>query len=182
MTLEKRAATDVQSSGKSTIVGYIAKFNNTAQIADFSEEIAPGAFSESLRSNPDILALENHSYDRVIGRTANGSLKLEEDAVGLRFELTPVDTTAGRDALEMVRSKTAGGLSFGFTVDGPDSQEWRGSHRVLKRVNLREVSLVSSFPAYSGTEASVRSRQPMTDAERRIRILELEGAANNVAI
>ncbi|NTH12278.1 HK97 family phage prohead protease [Agrobacterium rhizogenes] len=177
MTLEKRAATDVQSSGK-TIVGYVAKFNNTAQIADFSEEIAPGAFSESLRSNPDVLALENHDYSRVIGRTANGSLKLVEDNIGLRFELTPPDTTAGRDALEMVRSKTAGGLSFGFTVDGADGAEWRGSHRVLKRIDLREISLVSSFPAYSGTEASVRSRQPMTDAQRRIRILELEGAAN----
>ncbi|GAJ95855.1 HK97 family phage prohead protease [Rhizobium rhizogenes] len=181
MTLEKRAATDVQSSGK-TIVGYIAKFNNTAQISDFSEEISPGAFSESLRSNPDILFLQDHQYDRVIGRTANGSLKLAEDYIGLRFELTPVDTAAGRDALEMVRTKTAGGLSFGFTVDGPDSESWTGSHRTLKRINLREASLVSSFPAYSGTEASVRSRQPMTDAERRIRILELEGAANNVAI
>ncbi|NTG41139.1 HK97 family phage prohead protease [Rhizobium rhizogenes] len=177
MTLEKRAATDVQSSGK-TIVGYVAKFNNTAQIADFSEEIAPGAFAESLRSNPDILFLQDHQYDRVIGRTANGSLKLAEDHIGLRFELTPADTTAGRDALEMVRSKTAGGLSFGFTVAGADGEEWRGSHRILKRVAIREASLVSSWPAYSGTEASVRSRQPMTDAERRIRILELEGAAN----
>ncbi len=173
MTIEKRAATDVQSSGK-TIVGYVAKFNNTAQIADFSEEIAPGAFADSLDTKTDVLALQDHQYDRVIGRTANGSLKLAEDHIGLRFELTPPDTQLGRDALEMVRTKTAGGLSFGFTV-APDGEQWLGQHRILKRVNLREISLISGFPAYGETEASIRSRPLMSEAERRIRILELEG-------
>ncbi|NSZ01218.1 hypothetical protein G6M70_07035 [Agrobacterium tumefaciens] len=67
-------------------------------------------------------------------------------------------------------------LSFGFNVpEGGD--EWRGEKRTLKAIDLREISVVQAFPAYSGTSLAVRSRKPMTDAERRIRILELEGGA-----
>ena len=171
--MEQRHAIEVRAAGK-TIEGYAATFGNTARVSDFNEVIAPTAFSESLRSRDEILALSDHDYTKVIGRTGNGSLKLSTDAKGLRFTLTPPDTQAGRDALEMVRTGTAGGLSFGFTVPA-GGDEWQGETRTLKNVVLREISLVSSWPAYQGTSASVRSRQPMTDQERRIRILELEG-------
>lgn len=173
--MERRNATEVRAAGK-TIEGYAATFGNTARISDFNEVIAPTAFSESLATNPDILALADHDYSRVIGRTGNGSLKLSTDAKGLRFALTPPDTQAGRDAIEMVRTGTAGGLSFGFTVPA-GGDEWQGETRTLKNVVLREISIVSSFPAYHGTSASVRSRQPMTETEARIRILELEASA-----
>lgn len=174
MTIEKRAAHEMRAEGR-TIAGYVATFHNPTRVADFEETIAPGAFAESLRSNPDILALQDHSYDKVIGRTSNGSLKLSEDAKGLRFELTPPETQAGRDALEMVRTRTAGGLSFGFSVPA-GGDEWLGDKRTLKNVRLVEISLVSAFPAYSGTSATVRSRQERTTADRRIALLDLEAA------
>lgn len=68
-------------------------------------------------------------------------------------------------------------MSFGFNVP-EGGEEWAGELRTLKAIDLREISVVQAFPAYGGTSVSVRSRKPMTDNERRIRILELEGGAH----
>ncbi|WLD98076.1 HK97 family phage prohead protease [Agrobacterium leguminum] len=172
---EKRAATDVKAVGKK-LTGYVATFGLETRIGDFSEVIQAGAFGASLRSNPDILALVDHDPGKVLGRSASGSLILEEDQKGLRFELDLPDTQLGRDIASLAARHDIGGMSFGFNVpEGGD--EWHGEKRTLKAVDLREISVVQAFPAYAGTSLAVRSRKPMTDAERRIRILELEGGA-----
>jgi hypothetical protein len=49
-------------------------------------------------------------------------------------------------------------MSFGFSVpDGGDNWNARGTVRELREVRLHEVSIVTGFPAYSATTASVRS-------------------------
>ncbi|UXT42482.1 HK97 family phage prohead protease [Agrobacterium tumefaciens] len=174
--MEKRAATDVTAKGKK-LTGYVAKFNTEARIADFRETIRAGAFAGSLRSNPDILALVDHDPGKVLARTKSGSLTLSEDANGLRFELDLPDTQLGKDIAALAARKDIGGMSFGFNVP-EGGEEWAGELRTLKAIDLREISVVQAFPAYGGTSVSVRSRKPMTDNERRIRILELEGGAH----
>ena len=69
---------------------------------DFVESFAPKAFSDSLASGEDVRALFEHDYTKLLGRTSAGTLKLEEDSIGLRFELTPPDTTIGKDLLVSV--------------------------------------------------------------------------------
>ncbi len=172
---EKRAATEVKASGRK-LTGYVATFGTETRISDFRETIRAGAFANSLRSNPDILALVDHDPGKVLGRSGSGSLILAEDQTGLRFELDLPDTQLGRDIAALSARGDIGGMSFGFNVpEGGD--EWHGEVRTLKAVDLREISVVQAFPAYSGTSLAVRSRKPMTDAQRRIRILELEGGA-----
>lgn len=174
--IETRAATDVKASGRK-LTGYVATFGIETRIGDFRETIRAGAFSGSLRSNPDILALVDHNPSKVLGRSGSGSLILAEDQRGLRFELELPDTQLGRDIAALSARGDIGGMSFGFNVpEGGD--EWAGELRTLKAVDLREISVVQAFPAYSGTSISVRSRFAMTDAARRIRILELEGGAH----
>ncbi|MHA6645653.1 HK97 family phage prohead protease [Mesorhizobium sp. A623] len=173
MTIETRAAHSVEAAGRK-LSGYVATFNNEARIADFSETIAPGAFAASLATKGDILALADHDHKRVLARTKSGTLRLSEDATGLRFEIDVPDTSAGRDVLALAARGDLGGMSFGFLVpEGGD--EWRGDKRTLRNVELREVSVVSAWPAYSGTSVSARSRR--TTADRRIAILELENVA-----
>lgn len=161
------------------LTGYAAVFGQEARIADFSETIAPGAFRSSLAAKADILALADHDPKRVLARTKSGTLRLQEDERGLKFELDVPDTSAGRDVLALAARGDLGGMSFGFHVpDGGD--EWRGDKRTLRNVVLKEVSVVSAWPAYDGTSVSARARQNRTAAARRIALLEME--AGNVAI
>lgn len=174
MTIEKRIATEIRAEGRK-LSGYAATFGTETRIADFHERIAPGAFSASLRSSPDILALVDHDSSRVLARTKSGTLRLSEDERGLKFEIDVPDTSAGRDVLALATRGDLGGMSFGFTVpDGGDS--WIGDKRELRSVVLHEISVVQSFPAYGGTTVQARSRQQRTDADRRIALLELEAA------
>lgn len=174
MTMEKRAAQEVRAEGR-RLVGYAATFGTEARIADFVETIQPGAFARSLSGGKDILALVDHDAGKVLARTKSGTLRLSEDDRGLRFEIDVPDTTTGRDILALAARSDLGGMSFGFSVD-PDGEEWRGERRSLRSVTLHEVSVVQSFPAYSGTSVSARSRQNRTAADRRIALLELEAA------
>lgn len=171
MTIEKRAALEMRAEGRK-LVGYAAVFNQSAQIADFHETIAPGSFRRSLAGGKDVLALVDHNPSNVLARTKSGTLRLQEDDRGLRFEIDVPDTQLGKDVLALATRGDLGGCSFGFTVD-PDGEEWRGDQRLLKSVSLVEISIVHSFPAYGGTSVQARSRR--TEADRRIALLELEG-------
>jgi HK97 family phage prohead protease len=118
----------------------------------------PGAFSKTLRSRNEIKLFKNHNMDEVLASTRSKTLKLREDANGLLAEATLPDTTAGRDLAVLMKRGDVHSMSFGFTVpDGGDSWNSRGSVRELREVRLHEVSIVTGFPAYSATTASVRS-------------------------
>lgn len=156
--IERRQAAELRASGRK-LVGYVAKFGSETRVGSFRETIARGAFTASLASGADILALADHDPAAVLGRTRSGTLTLREDADGLAFELTLPDTQKGRDLAALAERGDLGGMSFGFRVhDGGDT--WNGDLRELRNVELREISVVQSWPAYGETEVSVRSRQP----------------------
>ncbi|MDX1015344.1 HK97 family phage prohead protease [Sinorhizobium medicae] len=171
--MEKRTAVELRAEGRK-LVGYAAVFGQEARIADFTEVIAPGAFQRSLAAGGDVLALADHDPKRVLARTKSGTLRLSEDERGLRFELDVPDTSVGRDILALAARSDLGGMSFGFEVP-EGGEEWHGDRRTLRAVKLHEISVVQSFPAYSGTSVSARSRR--TIADRRIIALELEHVA-----
>lgn len=174
MTIETRAAIEARAEGKK-LVGYAAVFDQETRISDFSEVIRKGAFSASLADGGDKLALVDHDSGKVLARTKSGTLRLSEDERGLKYEIDMPETTLGRDLLAMAFRGDLGGASFAFSV--PDGGEgWTGDKRELRSVRLHEVSVVQSFPAYSGTSVSARSRQARTTADRRIALLDLEAA------
>jgi hypothetical protein len=139
-----------------TISGYAAVFNEVADIGgSFREIIAPGAFKGTL--DGDIRALVDHDSGRVIGRSKAGTLRLKEDAHGLRTEIDLPDTTDGRDLAVSLERGDISGMSFGFRVT---HDEWDETGdiptRTIRSVDLFEVSAVA-FPAYEGTELALRS-------------------------
>jgi uncharacterized protein len=154
LALERRAFQEVRQKGR-RLEGYAAKFGSEAQIGSYRETIAPGAFSASLAG--DVLALMDHSPLIVLGRTKSGTLRLSEDSQGLAFSLDVPDTQPGRDVLALAERGDLGGMSFGFTVaDGGET--WAGDKRLLRAIMLREISVVSAWPAYPDTEIAVRSQ------------------------
>jgi HK97 family phage prohead protease len=157
--LEKRLAQQIElraDDGAKTLTGYAAKFNTPTGIADyFVEQIAPGAFSETIKG--DVRCLFNHQNDNVLGRTASGTLRLWEDDVGLRFEVDLPDTTIGRDVAKLVERRDISGCSFGFRAlkqTWDDTTEPPG--RTLEKVEISEISIVT-FPAYPDTSVGLRS-------------------------
>ena len=152
--IERRATAGVTASGR-TLTGYAATFGNETAICGFVERIAPGAFTATLASGRDVLALSDHNQSAVLGRTKSGTLTLRQDSKGLQFSLQLPDTQAGRDLVELASRGDLGGMSFGFVAT---DEVWDGNTRELRAVDLHEISVVQSWPAYSQTEVSLRSK------------------------
>ena len=161
--IERRRAADLSvAPGQRKLVGYAAVFGQETRISDFTEVIRPGAFAASLKGR-DILALVDHDPSRLLARTKSGTLRLEEDSKGLRFELDLPDTTEGRDLLALAERGDIGGMSFGFTVQ-KGGENWNGKRRELRAVTLHEISVVHAWPAYQGTSVEPRARRPHLEA------------------
>jgi uncharacterized protein len=148
-----------------TFVGYAAKFNVPSEPLPFTERIAPGAFSKSLRQrSKDVRLYVNHNSDMVLASKRSGTLRLSEDEVGLRVEADLPETTAARDLRALMTSGVVSTMSFGFTVPrGGDKWSGNGMERTLTGINLHEVSVVTGFPAYPQTEAAVRSLEKLSE-------------------
>ena len=144
--------------------GYAAVFDSPSQPLPFVEKIERGAFSRSLRSRNDIKLLWNHDTSSVLGSTRAKTLTLTEDDRGLRVRGILPNTTAGRDAAELLRRGDVDAMSFGFTVI-KDAWSSDGLERTLKSVRLHEVSIVA-FPAYTGTAGTTSVRNLEKVAER----------------
>ena len=137
-------------------IGYAAKFNSWSEdLGGFREQIEPGAFRRSLRSRNDVKLLVNHDTGRVLASTRAGTMKMYEDEVGLRVEANLPNTTDGRDMAELLKRGDLSKMSFGFSVQ-KDSWNEEMTERTLRSVRIFEASIVA-FPAYSETEALVRS-------------------------
>lgn len=177
--LNTRDATEEQSS---LITGYAAVFNSKTSIGGwFDEIIEPGAFARSLSENGDVRALFNHNWDNVLGRTKSGTLQLEEDNRGLKFEIELPNTSVGRDLAESMSRGDINQCSFGFWIT---EETWDYSVepalRTIHEVELYEISVVS-IPAYDDTEASlVRSKEIGKEVEQRMKILkQIKGVLGN---
>ncbi|MDP1583930.1 MAG: HK97 family phage prohead protease [Bradyrhizobium sp.] len=160
--MERRVGIELRAVGR-RLEGYAAVFLQDTLIRDFTEVILPGAFTDTLREGRDVLALADHEAKAVLARTRSGTLRLAEDARGLHFDFDVPNTSFGRDILELAERGDVGGASFGFTVQ-KDGERWQGSRRELRSLNLHEISIVSSFPAYDGTVVQARHRSERLDA------------------
>lgn len=163
------------SAGGRRLAGYAAVFNRPARIGPdgrggFTETIAPGAFRAAVGPLSDVLALVDHDPTRLLARTRSGTLRLQEDAHGLAFELDLPDTQLGSDIRALAARGDLGGCSFGFTVPaGGDT--WSGDRRELRAVALAEMSIVQAHPAYAETTVAVRSRLAADPGAMRSRFL-----------
>ena len=170
LPVERRAAAlEVRASGR-RLAGYAATFGSEAKLGRVRETIAPGAFAASLSG--DVLALLDHDAGKVLGRTRSGTLRLSEDAKGLAFEIDLPETQAGADVLALATRGDLGGMSFGFSVPA-GGEHWAGERRTLKRVELREISVVSAWPAYPDTSLALRAMPSFSERARRARVLSI---------
>ncbi len=143
------------------IQGYAAVFYNGESTHEFQlgeyagrdyvERIMPSAFDLALQRPDDVVGLFNHDPDNVLGRLDAGTLRLEVDRRGLRYEIDPPDTQVGRDVAALQGRGDLRGSSFAFRVEEQeiiDDEDRRV--REIHSVELIDVGPVT-YPAYSGT-------------------------------
>jgi len=151
---------EIRAEGDSRIVsGYAVKFNQLSQnLGWFREKIDPQAFADA--NMDDVVALFNHDYNFILARTISGTLKLEVDETGLRYEFEAPNTSAGNDLVEMLKRGDVQHSSFGFTIESDkweDDEEYGEIRTVLKVKRLYDVSPVV-MPAYKQTDVSLAKR------------------------
>ena len=134
-----------------TFEGYGSVFGNKDLGNDVIES---GAFAKSLkrRKPQNVKLLYQHKSDMPIGVFD----EIKEDAHGLVVKgRLALKTQAGAEAYELLKMGALDGLSIGFRVNPKEvSYDKRGNKRIIKEVDLMEVSLVT-FPM--NPQATVRS-------------------------
>lgn len=126
------------------------------------ERISSGAFNRAIQED-DVRGLKNHDPNLLLGRSSSNTMRLSVDEIGLRYEITPPNTQAGRDTIEEIKRGDLTGSSFSFLIpEGGD--EWTEAKtaegakihiRTLKDLQVFDVGPVT-FPAYSATSTGVR--------------------------
>lgn len=139
-----------------TFGGYAWRYMEPSLPLPFTERIAPGAFTRTLKSRNDVRAYYNHNDELLLGSTRAKTLRIEDRPDGGYVEIDLPDTEIGRSTAYHIRRGDITGMSFGFSTV---SDEWSsdGNERTLQEVRLHEVSVVSGVPAYPSTTASVRN-------------------------
>jgi len=134
-----------------TFEGYGSVFGNKDLGNDVIEK---GAFAKSLkkRKPQSVKLLYQHKSDMPIGVFD----EIREDDHGLVVKgRLALKTQAGAEAYELLKMGALDGLSIGFRVNPKEvSYDKRGNKRIIKEVDLMEVSLVT-FPM--NPQATVRS-------------------------
>ena len=151
--VEVRQAED----GTIRVSGHAAVFNQEANIAGlFRERFERGAFSDAI-GRDDVVFLVNHD-GLPLARTRSGTLRLSEDAEGLRIDAELDSNDPDVQALEpKLRRGDVDQMSIAFI---PEVQEWDDTEdpplRTISQASLRDVSAVT-HPAYEGTDIGLRA-------------------------
>lgn len=131
----------------------------------FKETIKAGTFTRALQKNSSIPMLLEHDWDRQIAHTANGTLELREDAIGLRF-----DAIVDEDVFNEIQQKNITSCSFGFKVNEQQFENVnpKMEKRYISNIDLFEVSLVAN-PAYVGSLVEQRNMEKaLEDMEKEV--------------
>ena len=161
MTMEVEIRKSENEPDSRTIQGYAVKWNELSETlgwgVKFKEKFSKGAFTESLKEEHQ-RGLWNHNPDYLLGNTKSKTLRLQEDDVGLRFEIDLPSNSWGNDVRESVKRGDVTGVSFGFSVKDENWDDTNENNiiRTITKAKLFEISPTPN-PAYTQSEVSLRS-------------------------
>ncbi|WP_172332221.1 phage major capsid protein [Mangrovicoccus sp. HB161399] len=143
-----------QTAEAGLVSGYASVFGGLPD--SYGDVIAPGAYAASLKAHREAgtmpLLLWQHDPAQPVGRW----LDLKEDAHGLHVSGQLIlEAEKGREAHALLKGKALNGLSIGYRVIDFDRQP--GGGRLLKQIELIEISLVSIPAAPAARITSVKS-------------------------
>lgn len=157
----------VDGNEQQTITGYAAVFDQLSELLYNSwYEVFDRNYFDSALNAPelDLRFFSQHDKSKPVARLCPAknirSLTVEVDDHGLKFSFVPVNTNAGRDMIEEIRSGIIDACSIGHfcAVD-----EWNELHngypvrRLKICAKIEDLSCVT-YPAWPTTEAALRNR------------------------
>ena len=176
--LEKRSynfeiSTGVRQDGTRELTGRPIVYNSRTNLGPFDEIIDPGALDST--DLTDVRFLINHALSRIpLARSrrnnGNSTMQLTPDAEGLSIDWVRLDIENNADARALYSAVERGditGMSIMFSIDGEKWDDLRSDHptrHVTKIGSIVEVS-ACTFPAYTSTEISARSKEALENAK-----------------
>ena len=146
-----------KDGGQMIVEGYAAVFNQSTNLGQFYELIAPGAFDGADMS--DVRFLIDHT-GVPLGRSSSGTMSLEVDSVGLRYRVQLPDTARGRELYTAIQRGDISQSSFAFTIE---AQTWTESGGQLLRSVDKIGTVVDAsavtFAAYPTTSVEIGGPQ-----------------------
>jgi hypothetical protein len=150
------------------------------------EQIAPGAFRDSLASGTDVKALLNHdSTGLPLGRTGNGTLQLKDSADGLDFRIQlDRNNSFHQQVYASVARRDLADCSFAFQCEDEDQVdgEYNGQRcqvRTIRKASIFDVSVVNSaFYGNDATGVAARSTDAAWLAQKKDFLANYEADAN----
>lgn len=148
----------------------------------FFEQVERGAFADSLQ-NKNQYAFYSHDVTKRIASIDDGSLVLEEDAIGLKYKIIIPNTRTGKTVIREMDSGELNKVSIGFAYS---SDAWtvkeKRNYRTVLKAELREISLVKN-PAYDHTSVMNGDRMMYLPIMESInRMLEMSEALQRKAM
>ena len=165
--LESKIETrEVDGKERNVVVGYGSVYNSRSEnLGGFYEYISEGAFTDELINSSDVRALINHDPNLILARSkfGEGTLKLNADNKGLKYEFEMPDTSYARDLLINMKNNNLNQSSFAFTIpsggDEWSSDEAGNNIRTINKIDrLFDISVVT-YPAYSQADSDVMVAQ-----------------------
>lgn len=154
----KQLPLEIKADADGIIEGYGSVFGG---VDAYGDTIQQGAFTDTLRVRKPKM-LWQHRMDMPIGVWDD----VYEDAKGLHVRGRIAKTTLAQDARELAQMGALDGLSIGFRTV---SDEMRGNNRVIKQVDLYEVSLVTIPADKQAIITSVKSLASAGSVEAALR-------------
>ena len=123
------------------------------------EIIEQGAFRDAIERAGEIRMLQDHMEDRVLATTADGTLEVKEDAVGLRADSIVTDDKV----IEAAKHGKLKGWSFNMKrvkADMENRAEGELPVRHVKSFDMDEISIIiNKNPCYSSTSVELRGEE-----------------------
>lgn len=168
---------ETRDDGRPVVVGMAPPWNKwSVDLGGFKERFMPGAFRKWLDRSPndprgaaDVVAKFNHDDSRVLGRTTNGTLQIEETEKGLLYRATPpVGTPTTAEVIPLIREKYVFGSSFAFALPDPRGEQWDEDPagnvtRTITEAAIFDVSPVT-HAAYPNSSVGLRSLSAWREA------------------
>jgi HK97 family phage prohead protease len=163
-----------REDGGNRLVGYGAVFYRSGD-AGTEYELPGGIFERidrhafrSAIGRDDVRGLFNHDPSLLLGRSGAGTLRLQVDDMGLRYEIDLPNTTVANDVAESIMRGDVTGSSFAFAVtDQEIRKDGEKRVRLLKDLRVYDVGPVT-YPAYEGTSVGVRSAEDCQEAREAV--------------
>lgn len=159
--------------GEMQFGGYGSTFNGDSD--SYDDIILPGAFRKSLErhkaAGTKVKLFWSHDATQVPGKW----LEMYEDAHGLVTEGQLARTTLGNDLNELIALGAVDALSIGFVIPPKGSSYDSNGIRVIREIDLHEVSLVA-LPANPNARLNTPMADPLGEAMGKLRRVVAEAA------